>query len=465
MKKLLKTTLLLSLMVLAACQMIEETLVNLTSDVEEMQLYTNPSDPTILKMVMKDGLEYTFFGDKDAEGNPNNIKTIYTQYPGDSDPFVTEFSNDMVVERIMAPNGALYEFFFTDERNYRILLTWPDGEYSLSIPYTIEDDSTGNSAKGFNRKNISRLEILPEARIKEIDFPHVKPIKNSGNNMSFTIFQCGVPVNNAIAKIITIPPLSSGGIPLNKSGDGYYSASIPHEYKDAIIDDECSNYVDKMNKICLGYAGASFKLPWQNELTNQDICNRMETAINTAFPNMKQSTKDKITANCPKMIKLIPDLCKVKDKYDLLKGCKLAKYFNTMPVDTEYQYQLQVFVPGQGTEITEATVFDPDNPGSWDWDIGGEFRLQNVVTDPADPGPHGSYTASAIIYCPMPEGTPVTISVVGSDGYANSRSMTMTNTGEITLWVPGAEDKVSDVITVTAVFEGIEYISQTSITF
>jgi len=206
-------------------------------------------------------------------------------------------------------------------------------------------------------------------------------------------------------------------------------------------------------------------LPFQDPLTNQDICNRMETVISAAFPEMPQSAKEKITANCPKMISLIPDLCKVKDEYDLLKGCKLAKYFNTMPMDTEYQYQLSVFVKGQGTQITETAVFDPDNPGSWEWDIGGEFRLQNVLTNPHDPGPGGSYTASAFVYCPMPTGTPVTISVVGSDEYSNSRSMTMHQTGEISLWVPGGKAKVSDVITVTAVFDGIEYESKTSITF
>jgi hypothetical protein len=65
----------------------------------------------------------------------------------------------------------------------------------------------------------------------------------------------------------------------------------------------------------------------------------------------------------------------------------------------------------------------------------------------------------------MTSGTPVTISIVGTDGYSNSNSATMKQSGTISLYVPGAKQGVQDLITVEAVIDGITYSDKTSIVF
>ena len=80
-------------------------------------------------------------------------------------------------------------------------------------------------------------------------------------------------------------------------------------------------------------------------------------------------------------------------------------------------------------------------------EVGGEVEIVSFRTSPFDPAPFQSYVATAEIICAGPE-TLVTMTIVGTDGYRDSFSMIIEGTETLTLFVPGAEDGIVDLITV-----------------
>lgn len=92
-------------------------------------------------------------------------------------------------------------------------------------------------------------------------------------------------------------------------------------------------------------------------------------------------------------------------------------------------------------------VSDDDSPPNFDIAFSGTVSIETLTTVPKDPDPNEAYIASTQIYCPSP-GTEVTISVVGTDDYMDSRTVTLDESSVIRLDVPGAEENVRDDITV-----------------
>jgi hypothetical protein len=250
-------------------------------------------------------------------------------------------------------------------------------------------------------------------------------------------------------------------MPANHIGDGTYTLSVPQASPSVDkIEKECEELVDKIKKICSAYNVSSLL-----STSDQGTCTLMRAAVIMAFPNMNQTTRDKVFANCPKVLKLLPLLCQLKEEKDLLSSCELAKLTNQIPMNTPYTYTLSVTIPGFGTETSAPVAFDPEKPLGFEWDMGGKFAITDLSTSPSDPAVSEGYTATATIVCPMTSGTPVTISVKGSDGYSNSNCVTMKQSGTISLDVPGAKQGVQDLITVEAVIDGITYSDKTSIVF
>jgi hypothetical protein len=77
----------------------------------------------------------------------------------------------------------------------------------------------------------------------------------------------------------------------------------------------------------------------------------------------------------------------------------------------------------------------------------GTVSIQNLNIEPADPDPGEDYVATTRIYCPT-SGTDITFSIVGTDGYEDSKTVTLEGSSLINLNVPSATEGVKDVITV-----------------
>lgn len=81
-------------------------------------------------------------------------------------------------------------------------------------------------------------------------------------------------------------------------------------------------------------------------------------------------------------------------------------------------------------------------------DIDGEPTIDSFILEPDFPAAGQSYVASATFHC-VPIGSSITMSIVGTDNYTNSKTTTVdTTSGIANLYVPGAATGVKDICTV-----------------
>lgn len=78
-------------------------------------------------------------------------------------------------------------------------------------------------------------------------------------------------------------------------------------------------------------------------------------------------------------------------------------------------------------------------------DVDGEPTIDSFILNPDFPAAGQGYVASATFHC-VPIGSTITMSIVGTDGYTDSKTITIdTTSGVANLYVPGAAVGVKDV--------------------
>lgn len=412
----------------------------------EMGIFTNPTDGTLFVVTMEDGREIVYYGDKDANGMPTALTTASVSYPDIPGEFLINLNDSAQPTRILAPNGTVFEFEWLSETTMRLIAISPTGEVQVSMPVDFNDLGGGKSIADLpaNPPNI-RDGMETVFTVKDKDQFQATSLKSGNGNLSFNIIQCGEPVNNAYVIVTTDPPIGQLP-PANFDGDGNYSSNIPQSGADpADHEEECNKIGDIVDKVCDKFTYIEM-FGLQNN--SSQICFLLSGWIQDAFPNAGDAQS--ITNMCSNAFDAIPAICEFHNKTNIGDLCNLAHLLYEEPEQTNYTFSLSVTIPGQGTFETEDAAFDPTQPSSWNIDLGGEFAVQNLHTVPSDPGPTQGYVAYADVICPSSDGTMVTISVVGTDGYTDSKTYDLTANAEISLSVPGAAEGVMDVITVEA---------------
>ncbi|RZB37990.1 MAG: hypothetical protein SRB2_00697 [Desulfobacteraceae bacterium Eth-SRB2] len=77
----------------------------------------------------------------------------------------------------------------------------------------------------------------------------------------------------------------------------------------------------------------------------------------------------------------------------------------------------------------------------------------SASASPADPGPGVGVTATAVVQ-PAKSGLQVTFSIVGTDGYSNSGTLTTNSQGTVSFYIPGGAEGVVDTVIFTLVVTG-----------
>jgi hypothetical protein len=107
-----------------------------------------------------------------------------------------------------------------------------------------------------------------------------------------------------------------------------------------------------------------------------------------------------------------------------------------------------VFIPGEGVITGSGATAPSIGPfPTFNISAPNEVEIVSFKTTPADPAPFQNYIAEALIHC-APPNTQVTMSIVGTDGFSDSRTAIIQGDANVTLTVPGAEEGVVDTVTV-----------------
>jgi len=414
-----------------------------------MVTYTNPTDPALFKVTYEDGTTVIFLGVKDAAGMPQKVHYVNVTYPDVPGEFLLSIDDNNQPVRQLTPNGTVFEYQVKGDSVLRLTVISPDGDIQVSIPIDLK--GTGKSAQAMpgNTTGIARTGLRSEPVFISAQELNAGPYKMVADNaMIFHVVKCGMDVTNATVVMKVSPALGVSTFNCTHIGNGFYSTSVPKSGEPpANTDQACEKIANQIMDVCTAYGFLSQIFTSQSLQTK--ICEEVASVIDKSYPG--SASGEKIKAMCSKHIETLKALCNFADKFEdaqtLAKFCMLSMLFYTEP-QGGYSFTVSVSVPGRAVHTPGAQTFDPSNPQTYLVDMGGSFDIVNLRADPPDPGPGQGYTAYADIQCPDPAGTEVTISVVGSDGYTNSSTKTITATGQISLYVPGGAASVKDVVTV-----------------
>jgi hypothetical protein len=407
------------------------------------ELSTNPSDPTIMKATREDGTVYTFFGKKDLEGSPEKTDVVSVQFPDDTKSYTVMVKDDGAPGKIFTPEGSTFEFVPSTEKEFFLKVVSKTGEIRLNIKINV--DSLNKSAiapsipeyptnSGKRQETGGSISFRP---FSEQNIPQTTGV--NGNKLVLNLTQCGYPTGmNVMPVLIMEPPAGNAVLGIsNKVGNGVYEFGLPDpSVPNTQISKTCKKVSKIMDKLCFSYSISTFATSLL-----------VKTTLEQQFPNA--TDKESINKVADKVVKVLPELCKIKDEVNISSFCEVVGevYFNPNP--DQYNYTLLAYSSGKEIVIPMDN-FNPNTGGTITYDIPGDFELIDLYTDPDDPAPYEGYSAIAVVDCVNPQGTEVTMTVVGSDGYTKSETQTITLPGEVMLNVPGGAESVRDMITVSA---------------
>lgn len=416
------------------------------TDQATFDLYTSPSDPQIFTAHHPDGTDVTYLGEKDRDGVVTSINAYTVQYPGEAEPYYVTLNNEGIPTEVIASNGCVFNYEWESSTKVIVTATTPDGGYEVRIPVDFSETST-KSYGDQEFKNI-RSNISTEIRVEPITTTEKSIGKNklAGAFLSVDVEKCGEKFNDAQVWV-KITPWEGGNLylPHIEGQDGSYAAFAP-------TFDEPVDY----NKLCQSIVGyLDLGCNFVKDVDATAGCTALGVAID--FLTIPSGEAALIIAACKGSWTALQAYCKTLGESgngDTSIGSYLCNLIvskiENPPTAPSYTARAIAIIPGEGTEdggiqpFTPGSTFGP----SWSIDASGEKKIKNFKTDPFDPAPEQSYIASAKIYCPEETGTDVNISIVGTDGYTNSKTVTLYETSIITLNVPGASQGVNDKITI-----------------
>jgi len=412
-----------------------------------IDVYTNPTDPTLLQLTYEDGMMVTYSGTKDINGMPLVIRNVNVNFPDLEGNFLLTLDDNMMPVSQLTPNGTVFEYIWNNDSTMRLKAISPSGEVQVIIPIDLKGGKSSNTGDGQPPENI-RKAVRLESVVADLPKSQPNPLKPAEENaMIFHVVKCGMDVTNATVVMNVTPKLGTSSFPCKNIGNGFYSTNIPKSGEPpANYEQQCDKVGEVVKNVCSQY---NFVSMFGTGIATQ-VCKFLADEIAASFPGGPDG--EKIKAMCSKSIGALDALCKFAGKQDIAELCKLANLLYTDPKGG-YSFTVTVNVPGSPAFTPAGQTFDPANPQTYLVDVGGSFDISNLRTAPLDPAPQEGYTAYAEIICPNSTGTQVTISIVGSDQYTNSDTKTFTANGMISLYVPGGAQSVKDVVTVTG--EGI----------
>ncbi len=417
-----------------------------------LTVYTNPTDPLLLKAETSDGNTICYYGKKDREtGIAESLDAYSVLEFGETEETFVQLDDYGRTEQIYTPSGVVFNIEWVTDDEIRIEAISPDGDIQISIPFDLSDDpfknSEPNQQTSFNSIRTEKETLISVLPLVE-DVHQQKDIEGTQGNVSFNLQQCGYQVLNASITIRFNPNTVLNGQYgiMENMGNGQYNINTPvaFNYPNVDLKPLCSKLLNLLNVACAGQSGLSL-------MDKAAICGKISAEATAVFPNAVAAGV--IAAACGTAFTASQIYCSFIHEdagggtsIDSWFCGELTEVFNNPPI--EYQMKAYIKVPGVASVPTDWLPYSSNSSNSYTVTIPPKLRIANFKTEPADPKPNEGYTSSAIILCPSTEGTEVKISIVGTDGYTNSKTETIDVNSTIILYVPGAEAGVRDVITI-----------------
>lgn len=416
----------------------------------QMTLYTNPTDPLLLKVETQEGVTICYYGEKDREtGEALSFDAYSVLAPGETKETIVIVDEEGKTKQIFATNGVVFKLEWLSENEIRVEAISPEGDIELSIPIDLKESLKENDIVSENyftniRKDKKSQFFVTPAYNEEV---YNKDLKETKGSVNFTLKQCDYLVLNANINLRFDPnDILDGHYGIMKNlGNGQYKLNTPSQFglPPVNLKPICDKLLSLLNIACAGQSALTF-------YDKAAICVKITAEISVVFPNVVSAAA--ITAVCAGAFTASELYCSFIHE-DYGGGTSIDSWFcdkiTSICNQPAAQYKMKAYIKVPGIKSETSNWMDYQHgSNSWTITLNPQLRIVNFKTVPKDPSPGQGYVASALILCPSAEGTEVKISVVGSDGYMNSYTTTITENSDISLYVPGAEAGVRDIITI-----------------
>jgi hypothetical protein len=427
-----------------------------------LQAFSNPGDPLLMKGTTADGGSFQYFGDRDANGNAASVTSMMISTPDTAKSGQPE-SNETIVElddmgrisRMVMPDGSILTLQYTGEDHVIASLLSSDGDLQVNV----DVDLNGDSASGFSVSASHLFDIIPGEKntgvrgpitaLPLIDMASSALSTPAKGTAAVSVTRCASPADGADVTV-NVNPVGEPAytVPAFSLGDGQYSYTVPTGPSDGTqtTDDICSGIASAVGNLC---TGISVTGP-----ARVQICTAIGAAIDFALggPTGEGAA---IFAACISGFNAVDAACKTIGG-DLPPGAPSAvdalceAIMDVVDRFTATDLILTPFATVDGTtsagppQMVTSSGPLPDLAVA----VSNDVRITSFTTSPADPAPFEAYLATVVVSC-VDIGKRIVMDIFGDDGYSDARTCVTTETeATCILYVPGAEVGVMDVVTV-----------------
>lgn len=413
---------------------------------KNIEIYNSKKDPRFLRANLDNEEGYVeFSGSRKPSGLPNKVEMITVKRSIDSAENFLLLDDIGRVKKVYGSDGSYFELYYDEDENVAYTIILPDGSQLNS------EDRIGARLMGgiYGGKGLAPREGKKiSKRVPSTNTSTKEPGEIASTNILVT--RCGFPANPDIVglrvyKDIYNPSTNRSFIKAEHTGNGVYSVNIPAVGEDLIVslNNLCTTGADMVDDLSSG--------KWSKVLFKAALLSVLQSSYSNTDPRFYNWAKH--------MLDIDEVLSIISDKFYLHKqaGCSVfseAELYNFGGLDFKASVMLP---PGyEKEEMLGETIHGSAKPPFpiLTVDLGNKPIIQKLSLEPSHPAVKEGYIITAEVSC-LSIGTPVSISVKGTDGYEDSISnvVNFLNNGiyTISLFVPGANTEgIQDKIILTA---------------
>lgn len=425
-------------------------------------LMTNPTDPLLLRAAIAGGtVEY--FGSRDSRGVPTRIDHIIVDQNGEAHRFA--LGANSLPYHIDTPSNVQFYLEWTGPREAVVTTVSANGEYQVTTRVDFSSPSSTQSIPNAAQLPPRTPRSGKRARLSVVGLPTPTPNANAaGNTVVVRVLRCGV-VDTGFAMVDVVVRGSDGvfllALPAVRGSDNLFSTTIPSNIAPTYNPREtCSDLEDILSLPCdvlegLGTGAAV------------TICSVVATAIDVlTIPSGEAAL---LIAACHRVVPAMEVYCSTLGAAPQPGSPSLGEMlcdavFENRDIPRDIRLTAQVRALPQNVSSSTVTVPAEGPFPLLTVDMGGKTTIRGLTLSPSSPGAGVDYVAQAQIYC-VPAGATVTMSIIGTDGYRDEATYTVTQTNvnaSYDLHVPGADSGVQDQVTLRVALPDGETLSRTA---
>lgn len=437
--------------------------VTVVSAVPKVTLFPNKADPLLMQVERDDGAIADYYATKDAAGLPLAIKEVDVQPSrGMSTSFV--YGTNGQLQQVLDANGTSFSYQ-SQGSTVQVTAVSPDGSLRISVSVNTQTHLAGPASivftpqkpTGFvkpNRGPRHGAEAALSVRSQPLLGAAVP--RAAGTSPSIvTVRHCESPVNDAnVAMLLNFDVTGAwpSAVPGKLVADGTYSVSIPTPDPELgkHAKEVCEQTATILDYLCFGHEDLG-------TAGEEALCAQISTAVLALGPEAAPAAGLVMTA-CSAAVAARALLCDIFGSSgglppgapSLLESlCGFVdSVVDRIQAGETLQLQPLARIPGVGSKYGDIRVVPAGGPfPSFSIEVGGSVAIQNFTASTFNPAPGEDYVATAHVVC-APPNTAVVMSIIGTDGYTDSKSYSITGDADVSLSVPGAAPGVVDHVTI-----------------